>query len=183
MSKKYLHIIALYAIIGSLGDNSGARAITCKNIILQNPCINNSCSWNGKICEDKVNCAKIIDESPCNQQKSQCTWNKESSPPKCDPKVVCKAYNNDMRECKKYSSQCKWSEFTKLCIQRSNLSKEELCSKKWFKATCKSEGTSKNIDCVWLNSSSKTNAGQKSGCHSRSEFYETNKDYFDIEPF
>jgi hypothetical protein len=60
---------------------------------------------------------------------------------------------------------------------------EPLCTKKWFKATCKSEAKNKGIDCVWLKTSSTTNAGQKSGCHSKAEFYDKNTDYFDIESF
>lgn len=119
MGKKYLQIIALSAIMGSLGDNSAVRAITCKNTTLQNSCINSGCFWNGKTCEDKVKCASLKN-TECNQYKRQCSWNKT----KCDSRVACKGFNNAKDDCKKYDSQCKWLGFTTkgLCLQRMRTS-------------------------------------------------------------
>lgn len=205
MHKKYLHIIALSAIMSLCGNSHAVpEKDVCDNYNAdytpqnEKNCKNQeSCYWRqgGTPCKSiPKNCTKFTPkECQSSDFKKFCSLNKDE----CELRVDCNSneFKNSEYNCKKYSSQCTWvsagktpgickkigSGFSEDSASKKTLSIEELCTKRWFKGTCKSE--SKTTDCVWLKSSSKTNAGQKSGCHSKSEFYDKNKDYFDIEPF
>lgn len=239
MRKKYLHIIALSAIMGLCGNSyatpecykhiesqkktleernkeyqqncikdkkcfwvafdkycaEGPNTYACDSLKKLPSCINNPiCSW--KISENKClekECHSLTSGSCSMNQK--CSWS--STQNKCSEKESSPSpllHECELEEslCKK-NQKCSWNIAYQQCsmkeisppqndsVSKKTVPAEPLCTKNWFKTTCNSASKSKKIDCVWLKSSSTTNAGQKSGCHSRSEFYEKNKEYFDID--
>jgi hypothetical protein len=165
----------------------GPNTYACDLLKNSTSCINNPiCFWRNSETKCLEKECDSLTSGSCGKNV-KCSWN--STQKKCSEKESSPPQNNSMS--KKESSPPQSNSMSKKessppqsnSTSKKPVSPEELCTKSWFKSTCNSARKSKKIDCVWLKSSSLTNAGQKSGCHSKAEFYEKNKEYFDIDPF